>query len=91
MPLNIFEIIGKCLIIIINRVIRDEDYYSANGVIILSQTFFTIKEGTFYLHSLIKKHKLFMDINFWENILETSIKSDILKNNKNGNVQKQDK
>ncbi len=83
MPLTVFEIIGKCLIIIADRVIRDEDYYSADGVVILSQTYFTIKDGIFYLHNLIKKHKTFSNIKFWEKIFENSIKNDIIKNNKN--------
>ena len=82
-PEPLFEIIGKCLTIIINTVIRDEDYHCAKSAIILSQTYFTIRDGErFYLHNLIKNHELFSNMKFWEKTLEVSIEKEVLKNQK---------
>ena len=88
-PFTIFEIITKCFIIIINTVIRDEDYPSAKNAIILSQTYFYMNDNEqYYLLNYIKNHELFHDLRFWEKILEFSIKKDIIKNHKNLIVKK---
>ena len=90
MPLKVFEIIGNCLNVIIDTIIRDEDYHCAKSAIILSQTYFCIKDKKrFYLHNLIKEHKLFYNLEFWEKTLEVSIKKEIVKNNKNKNKKKE--
>ena len=89
MPLKVFEVVGKCLNIIIDKVVRDDDYSTAKTAVVLSQTYFMIKDDQrFYLHNLIKKHKLFQNMKFWEKTLDLSIKEEItkntnIKNNKN--------
>ena len=84
MPNKVFEIIGKCLRIIIDTIKKEEDYHYAKNVIIISQTYFILKDNDkYYLHNLIKKHKLFSNMKFWEITLECSIKNEILKNQKN--------
>ena len=88
-PEPVFEVVGKCLTIIINTVIRDEDYHYAKSAIILSQTYFTMRDGErFYLHNSIKNHELFSNIKFWEKTLEISIEKELLKNQKNKNNKK---
>ena len=83
LPLKVFDIIGKCLIIIIDTILRDEDYHCAKNAIILSQTYFRIKDDKrFYLHNLIKKNKLFYNLDFWRKIIDISIKHEIIKSQK---------
>lgn len=83
MPLKVFEILGKCLIIIIDTILRDEDYHCARSAIILSQTYFRIdKNKRCYLHTLIKDNKLFKNMEFWKKTLEVSILKEIIKNKK---------
>ena len=89
MPIKVFEIIGNCLNIIFDTIIRDEDYHCAKNAIILSLTYFCIKDGKrFYLHNIIKDNKLFYNLEFWEKTLEVSIKKEIVKNKKNKNKNK---
>ena len=96
LPVNVFEIIGKCLTIIIDTIMRDQDYHCAKSAIILSQTYFCLKGNKrYYLDNLIKKHKLFSDLKFWEKTLDYSIKKEIIKSKKNkqkikGNIIKND-
>ena len=92
MPLKVFEIIGNCLNVIIDTIVRDEDYHCAKNAIILSQTYFCIKDKKrFYLHNLIKDHKLFYNLEFWEKTLEVSITKEIVKNKRNKGKNKENK
>ena len=92
MPLKVFEVVGKCLNIIIDKVLRDDDYCSAKTAVVLSQTYFMIKdEQRFYLHNLIKKHKLFQNMKFWEKTLDLSIKDEITKNTNIKNIKSENK
>ena len=90
LPLKVFDIIGNCLIIIINIMIRDKDYHCAKSAIILSQTYFCLKDNKrYYLHNIIKNNKIFSNLEFWEKTLDISIKKEIIrsqniKNKKNG-------
>ena len=84
LPSKVYEIIGKCLTIIIDTIMRDQDYHCAKSAIILSQTYFCLKDNKrYYLDNLIKKHKLFTNLEFWEKTLDYSIKKEIIKTNKN--------
>ena len=91
-PPKVFDIIGKCLIIIIDNVIKDEDYSMTKTAMILSQTYFKMDEKNerYYLQNVIKNHKLFSNMQFWENALDISLKNEIkrVKNIKNGNENK---
>ena len=91
-PPKVFDIIGKCLLIIIDNVIKDEDYSMTKTAMILSQTYFKMDEKNerYYLQNVIKNHKLFSNMQFWENALDISLKNEIkrVKNIKNGNENK---
>ena len=91
-PPKVFDIIGKCLLIIIDNVIKDEDYRMKKTAMILSQTYFKMDEKNerYYLQNVIKNHKLFSSMQFWENALDISLKNEIkrVKNIKNGNENK---
>ena len=85
---KVYEIIGNCLLIIINNIIDDEDYSMAKTVMILSETYYKMdeKNGKYYLHNAIKDNKLFSNISFWEKVLNISIKNEI---NRVKNIKKQ--
>ena len=85
---KVYEIIGNCLLIIINNIIDDEDYNMAKTVMILSETYYKMdeKNGKYYLHNAIKDNKLFSNISFWEKVLNISIKNEI---NRVKNIKKQ--
>ena len=89
MPSKVFDIIGKCLLIIIDNVMKDEDYLKAKTAMILSQTYFKIDEKyeKYYLQNTIKNNKLFSNMEFWEKTLDISLKNEInrVKNIKNEN------
>ena len=87
-PPKVFDIIGKCLLIIIDNVIKDEDYKMAKTAMILSQTYFKMndKKEKYYLQNLIKDHKLFSNIEFWEKTLDNSLKNEI---NRVKNIKKE--
>ena len=88
-PSKIFDIIEKCLLIIIDNVTKDEDYHMAKTVMVLSQTYFKIDDNNnrYYLQNVIKEHKLFKSMKFWEKSLDISLKNEInrIKNIKNEN------
>ena len=88
-PPKIFEIIGKCLLIIIDQVTKDEDYRMAKTAMILSQTYFKLddKNEKYYLQNVIKKHKLFSTMEFWSKSLDNSIKNEI---NRTKNIKKEE-
>ena len=87
-PPKVFDIIGKCLLIIMDNVIKDEDYRMAKTAMILSQTYFKMDEKNekYYLQNVIKDHKLFSNIQFWEKTLDTSLKNEI---NRVKNIKKE--
>ena len=91
-PPKVFDIIGKFLLIIMDNVIKDEDYRMAKTAMILSQTYFKIDEKNekYYLQNVIKDHKLFSNIQFWEKTLDNSLKNEInrVKNIKKENESK---
>ena len=92
LPKKVFDIICNCLLIIINTILRDEDYHCAKTTIILSQTYFCKQDNKrLYLHTLIKKHKLFYNLEFWSKILEISIKKEIIRAQKIETQQKNKK
>ena len=77
-----------------DNVIKDEDYRMAKTAMILSQTYFKIDEKNekYYLQNVIKDHKLFSNIQFWEKTLDNSLKNEInrVKNIKKENEFKND-
>ena len=87
-PPKVFDIIEKCLLIIIDNVIKDEDYKMAKTAMILSQTYFKMddKNEKYYLQNVIKDHKLFSNNEFWEKTLDNSLKNEI---NRVKNIKKE--
>ena len=87
-PSKIFEIIEKCLLIILDNVIKDEDYHMAKTAMVLSQTYFKKDENNnkYYLQNKIKEHKLFKNLQFWEKSLDISLKNEI---NRVKNIRKE--
>ena len=87
-PPKVFDIIGKCLLIIIDNVIKDEDYKMAKTAMILSQTYFKMddKNEKYYLQNVIKNHKLFSNNEFWVKTLDNSLKNEI---NRVKNIKKE--
>ena len=88
-PPYIFDVIGKCLLIIIDEVIKDEDYHMAKTAMILSQTYFKMdnRGEKYYLQNIIKDHKLFTNTHFWEKVLDISLRNEVnrVKNIRNKN------
>ena len=78
-PPKIYDIIGKCLLIVIDTVTRDEDYNIVKTAIILSQTYFKLDENNnkIYLQNVIKNHKVLNNNQFWEKTLDISLKNEI--------------
>ena len=92
--LNNYRSTGRCQAterafnIIMNIFSKAQDYLINNReivleglIIILSQTFFLIKDGQkIYLQKVIKEHKLFKNGNFWKNYLDDIIEQELDKN-----------
>ena len=92
--LNNYRSTGRCQAterafnIIMNIFSKAQDYLINNReivleglIIILSQTFFLMKDGQkIYLQKVIKEHKLFKNGNFWKNYLDDIIEQELDKN-----------
>ena len=84
MPQKEFEIIGNFFKIIADYIDEDKDVDSTRFLIILSQTFYLLKDENNkkdkkYLQIFIKGHKFFSDKKFWKEYIENSIKVEIDK------------
>ena len=84
MPQKEFEIIGNFFKIIADYIDEDKDVDSTRFLIILSQTFYLLKDENNkkdkkYLQVFIKGHKFFSDKKFWKEYIENSIKGEIDK------------
>jgi len=84
MPQKEFEIIGNFFKIIADYIDEDKDVDSTRFLIILSQTFYLLKDENNkkdkkYLQVFIKGHKFFSDKKFWKEYIENSIKVEIDK------------
>ena len=63
-----------------NYIKKYSDYHTAELLIILSQTYYTInKKGRKYIQMSIKENELFKGIQFWEEYLCYSINKEIMK------------
>ena len=73
-----FIIIGKLLNIILSKIERDNDYFSAKNCIILSQTFFCNHQNEkVYLKSYIQNNQLFKSRQFWDTLIDNIIDSQL--------------
>lgn len=80
---NEFNEIIKILLIILDKIELDKDYFSFQFCIILSQTFYLLEnEEKIYMYKYIKSHKIFKSEEIWRNLIEYSIKEETEKYNK---------
>lgn len=91
-----YEIIGKILNDFLDKMSKEEDWYSAKNIIILSQTFYYQENENLekrYLQYLIQENPLLKSQGFWETFVTYSITNEIedsLKNDKNnGSIYKE--
>lgn len=75
-----YEFLSKIFNIISDQIKRDNDYHTAEMVIILSATYY-IEDGKRkkYLQESIRSNQIFKDINFWEELLCYSINKEIMR------------
>ena len=98
MPQKEFEIIGNFFKLIADYTDEEKDVESIRFLIILSQTFYFLKDKNNkkdkkYLLVYIRGHKFFSDKQFWKEYIENSIKGEIEKTDKivkksNGKIKK---
>ena len=75
-----FTFLSKIFNIISDKIKKDNDYHTAEMVIILSETYY-IEDGKRkkYIQESIKSNKIFKDKNFWEEFLCYSINKEIMR------------
>ena len=79
LPNDIFELIYKFFLTIIDTIERDKDFHCAKNIIILSQTYYYLKNGIkIYLQEKIKDNELFRKDDFWKECLEYTIEKEIV-------------
>ena len=80
LPERVYNIIIKILNIIEDDLMKNMEFTLENLCLILSQTFYILKEGKkLYLTEGIKVHPIFKKNEFWENHLNQMIEEDIHK------------
>ena len=80
LPERVYNIITKIFNIIEDDLMKNMEFTLENLCLILSQTFYIIKEGKkLYLNEGIKEHPIFKQNEFWENQLNQMIEIDIHK------------
>ena len=90
-----FEIFTQLFNTIIDKIDRDNDYYSVKNAIIISQTYYIkLKDNEKkYLQKMIQNNQLFKSKKFWEDFLNFSINNEIAtcahNDYKNGNIEKE--
>ena len=79
-PEREYYILGNLMNKILDCVLKDNDFYAAKNVIILSQTYFIMKNtDKIYLQNIIKNNKIFKSQNFWEELINISLVKEIQK------------
>lgn len=72
-----YNILAELLHKILDEIYKDRDYESAKSCMILSQTFYRISSDIhlpkFYLQMAIDHHGIWRDMEFWEQIIKSSI------------------
>ena len=94
-PEKTFNEISIIMNWILDFILKDEDFFCAKNIIILSQTFYILKgiKEKIYLQQKIENHPVFKNLEFWQifiqftisNTISNSIESDI----KNGKILKE--
>ena len=82
-----YKLLGELFFYIINTSKQEKDYHSIEMVIILSKTYFYIKENQkIYLQNLIIDNKYFKTKDFWESLLIYSISKDVAQSNRRDSI-----
>lgn len=77
-PDDNFRIISLLLYLCLNTVFRDNDFYTAKNVIILSQTFYHMKNNKkIYLQKKILNHPIINQNNFWKELINYSLNQEL--------------
>ena len=75
-PDEYFHIISEILNFMLNKVMKDSDFYCANNCLILSQTYYKIENGKkIFLQTKIKDNPIFKSKNFWDDFIFYSIEN----------------
>ena len=75
-PDEYFNIISDILNFMLNKVMKDSDFYCANNCLILSQTYYKIENGKkIFLQTKIKDNPIFKSKNFWDDFIFYSIEN----------------
>ena len=79
LPIDVFDLIYKFFLTIIDTIERDKDFHCAKNIIILSQTYYFLNNGKkIYLQEKIKDNELFSKDDFWKECLEYTIEREIV-------------
>ena len=86
---KIYDLLGKLLNLALNKTQKENDYFSAKNIIILSQTYYYRNENKKdYLQNTIYNHELLRSPKFWEDLFMFEMSKEIqrvtkidLKNN----------
>lgn len=71
---NVHEILSKILLIISDKTLQKMDYYLANNVLILSQTFYKMENNEkIYLYQNLIGHQLYKKEEFWSDYINNEI------------------
>lgn len=83
-PDDNFRTISKLLYLSLNTVFRDNDFYTAKNVIILSQTFYHMKQNKkIYLQKKLLRHPIINENNFWKELINYSLSQELNNLKKN--------
>lgn len=64
---------------ILDYILKDDDYFCAKNIIILSQTFYSLNDNKekIYLQKNIENHPVFKNLDFWKNFIQFTISNTI--------------
>jgi hypothetical protein len=80
---KMYDFFGKLFNLICDKIKSEKDMFSGKNIIILTQTYYYKNgEKKEYLQKKIINHKIFKDINFWEELFNYEMKKEIIKINK---------
>ena len=78
-----YKLLGELFVYIINISKTDNDYHCVEMVIILSKTYYLVKDKKkIFLQNLVIDNKCFKTKDFWEQLLIYSISKEVAKSNK---------
>ena len=87
-----YQILGELFLYTINISKKENDYHSIEMVIILSKTYYILrdKDKKVYLQNLILDNECFKSKEFWEELLLYSISKDVIRSNKRETINTED-